>query len=131
MDNVHPCSKVFPMQIQRFLHTALNVTDLAKAETFYGDVLGLEKVSRDLKFAGAWYQVGDYQIHLIVAAAVESSVVQEKWGRNRHLAFAVESVAAVKQRLEQAGYEFQMSASGRPALFVRDPDDNIIELGEV
>jgi glyoxylase I family protein len=119
------------MQIQRFLHTALNVTDLAKSEHFYGEVLGLEKVDRNLKFAGAWYQVGDYQIHLIVSPVVRSSVEHEKWGRNRHLAFAVNNVSEVKERLALHGYELQMSASGRTALFVRDPDDNIIELGEV
>jgi hypothetical protein len=37
----------------------------------------------------------------------------------------------VKQRLTQAGQAFQLSSSGRPAIFVRDPDDNVIELGEI
>jgi glyoxylase I family protein len=119
------------MQIQRFLHTALNITDLAKSEHFYSNILGLEKVDRDLKFPGAWYQIGDYQLQLIVAEPASVTALQEKWGRNRHLAFAVESVAAVQQQLETHRWPFQMSASGRPALFVRDPDDNIIELGEV
>jgi glyoxylase I family protein len=119
------------MQIQRFLHTALNVTNLAESEHFYSNILGLEKVDRNLKFPGAWYQIGDYQLHLIVAETSPASVLQEKWGRNRHLAFAVESVVVVKQHLEVQGWPFQMSASGRPALFVRDPDDNVIELGEI
>ena len=31
-------------QIQQFLHTALNVTDLAQAEHFYSEILGLTRV---------------------------------------------------------------------------------------
>jgi glyoxylase I family protein len=119
------------MQIQRFLHTALNVTNLAQSEHFYRNILGLKQVDRDLKFPGAWYQIGDYQLHLIVIDTLPVTGLQEKWGRNRHLAFAVSSVASVQQQLEQHDWPFQMSASGRPALFVRDPDDNVIELGEI
>jgi glyoxylase I family protein len=37
----------------------------------------------------------------------------------------------VKARLTAMGQDFQASASGRPAVFVRDPDDNVIELGEI
>jgi glyoxylase I family protein len=119
------------MPIQRFLHTALNVTDLAKASYFYEQVLGLERADRDLNFAGTWYQIGDVQLHLIVTPTVPPIGVEDKWGRNRHLAFAIASVDAMQQRLAAHGWAFQMSSSGRRALFVCDPDDNVIELGEV
>ena len=59
------------MKITRCLHTAILVSDLAAAEQFYGTVLGLPKIDRVLKFPGAWYQVGDYQIHLMVEANVQ------------------------------------------------------------
>ncbi|HEY9300821.1 MAG TPA: VOC family protein, partial [Phormidium sp.] len=55
------------MQITQCLHAAILVSDLERAEQFYGNVLGLSKVDRVLKFPGAWYQVGEFQIHLIVA----------------------------------------------------------------
>jgi catechol 2,3-dioxygenase-like lactoylglutathione lyase family enzyme len=119
------------MPVTQFLHTALNVTDLDRAEHFYGAVLGLTKVRRDLTFPGVWYQIGDHQIHLIVAPEVTSSGQHEKWGRNRHLALAIDNLDAIKALLTQQGYSYQMSASGRPALFVKDPDGNIIELGQV
>jgi glyoxylase I family protein len=130
------------MQIQRFLHASLNVTDLAQSDHFYQSVLGFKpNPDRNLNFAGSWYQIGDFQLHLIVVPSVppigqppigQSPIVLEaKWGRNRHLAFAVASVAAVKARLEQYDWAFQLSSSGRPAVFVCDPDNNVIELGEV
>ena len=53
--------------LQSLLHAAINVSNLAAAEHFYGTVLGLTKVERTLKFAGTWYQLGPIQIHLIEA----------------------------------------------------------------
>ena len=49
------------------LHVAVQVSDLAKAEAFYSQVIGLKKVERSLTFAGTWYQIGDFQLHLIVS----------------------------------------------------------------
>jgi glyoxylase I family protein len=118
------------MQITQSLHTAILVTDLEKAEHFYGEVLGLVKIERQLKFAGAWYQVGDYQLHLIVAPFVTNQPKHEKWGRNPHIAFSVSDLDAAKQRLLNYNFLIQPSASGRPAIFTADPDGNVIELGQ-
>jgi glyoxylase I family protein len=117
--------------ISNFLHAALLVTDLDRAHRFYGELLGLPVAERNLKFPGIWYQIGDYQLHLMVEPAkLDDQINQEKWGRNRHLAFAVENLASVTAKLQAAGYACQASASGRAALFVHDPDGNIIELGQ-
>jgi catechol 2,3-dioxygenase-like lactoylglutathione lyase family enzyme len=118
------------VQITRFLHAAIVVSDLEKAEQFYGTVLGLQVIDRPFKFPGIWYGVGEFQIHLIAAERVSSELQHEKWGRNRHLAFSVVSLEAAKETLIEHNYPFQMSASGRAALFVQDPDGNLIELGE-
>lgn len=49
---------------------SLTVTDLARAKRFYGDVLGLAELQRpDFDFAGAWYALGDRQLHLIESLA--------------------------------------------------------------
>lgn len=120
------------MQLTQFLHAAIVVSDLEKSEQFYGSVLGLKKIDRVLKFPGAWYEVGAFQIHLIADASLASGIQNvQKWGRNRHLAFSVENLEKAKETLIQADCEFQVSASGRAALFVKDPDGNVIELGEV
>ncbi|MBV9387428.1 MAG: VOC family protein [Chroococcidiopsidaceae cyanobacterium CP_BM_ER_R8_30] len=121
------------MQITQFLHTAILVSNLEQAEDFYSKVLGLSKVERSLKYAGAWYQVGEFQLHLIVAPDYVLSKLQnpEKWGRNPHVALAVVNLDAAKEQLLANQCPIQMSASGRTALFTQDPDGNIIELSQL
>jgi glyoxylase I family protein len=119
------------MSVTQFLHASLIVTDLEAAQKFYETILGLKRTDRNLSFAGQWYQIGSIQLHLIVAPErIEDRINQDKWGRNRHLAFAVADLAAIKQRLQTLDYSFQASSSGRAALFVPDPDGNLIELAQ-
>jgi glyoxylase I family protein len=122
------------ISIQAPLHVALNVRDLAQAEAFYGEVLGLTPVERPLSFPGLWYQVGSFQIHLIWAEAGQNPTQRsdpgEKWGRHAHLAFAVDNLEVAKNTLIEANCPIQVSASGRAALFTQDPDGNVIELSQ-
>jgi glyoxylase I family protein len=117
------------MQITQSLHTAINVTNLEKAEYFYGEVLGLSKIERSRSSPGTWYQIGNYQIHLIVVDQIINEPKHEKWGRNPHIAFLVSDLDAAKQQLLNYNFPIQASASGRPAIFTQDLDGNIIELG--
>lgn len=117
------------------LHVAVLVSNLPQAEVFYGTVLGLAAVDRPLGFPGAWYQVGTFQIHLIVAdsesmARRPAVSPTAKWGRTAHMAFSVSDLEAAKTVLGAAGYPVQVSASGRAALFTQDPDGNVIELSQ-
>lgn len=119
------------MRITHCLHVALLVSDLDKAEYFYGTVLNLSKVERSLKFPGAWYEAGGFQLHLIVADDTTQTLHNpHKWGRNAHVAFAVDDLAAAKAQLLARQHPVQMSASGRAALFTHDPDGNVIELNQ-
>jgi glyoxylase I family protein len=121
-----------PMNITHYLHSAILVSELSAAEQFYGDILKLGKIDRTLNYPGAWYALGDIQIHLIEDKNLMPKLQNaEKWGRNPHLALSVESLAAAKDHLTDQGCEFQLSASGRAALFVQDPDGNVIELTEM
>lgn len=118
--------------LQSVLHAAINVSNLPMAEHFYGTVLGLTKVERTLKFAGAWYQLGSFQLHLIVAEhAYEKPLAQEKWGRRAHLAFAIADLNVAKQKLTAANVPIQASSSGRAAIFIQDPDGYVIELSQL
>ncbi len=120
------------MQIIQCLHAAVLVSDLERAEHFYSEVLGLPKVQRLLKYSGAWYQVGDFQIHLIVAPSTPDEIQNPgKWGRNPHIALAVTDLDAAKSQLFAHNCSIQMSASGRAALFTQDPDGNVIEMSQL
>lgn len=119
------------MQITQSLHAAIIVSSIEQSQHFYSTVLRLQKVDRDLKFPGIWYQIGNFQIHLILASTIRPDTVDhEKWGRNRHLAFSVANLAAAKEQLIAHDCPIQISASGRSALFTQDPDGNIIELSD-
>ncbi|QLL29816.1 VOC family protein [Thermosynechococcus sichuanensis E542] len=114
-----------------FLHVAINVTDLQRAAAFYEGLLGLTPVDRPLKFPGRWYQIGTVQIHLIQAEKVVDPCQDQRWGRNPHFALGVTDLASLEQRLMAAQIPLQRSASGRAAIFVADPDGNLIELSQV
>ena len=118
--------------ITHFLHAAIIVSNLERSSWFYGTVLGLPVMDRPLNFPGIWYQVGSCQIHLILNTnAKDDRVNLDQWGRNRHLALAVDTLADYQTRLERHGCSIQLSASGRSALFTADPDGNVIELTQI
>lgn len=122
------------MKITHCLHTAILVSDLAKAKDFYGNTLGLPLVAeadRAANFPGTWYQLDGHQIHLIVKPGYKSELFnQGKWGRNPHLALAVDNLRLAQTIIQRQGYPVQPSASGRAAFFTQDPDGNIIELSQ-
>ena len=119
------------MYITKCLHTSILVSNLKQAEIFYSSILGLPKsANRPLKFPGIWYQLENYQIHLIEDKKFrdKNCINLEKWGRNPHLALVVDNLAIAEEKLQNNGYAIQKSFSGRAALFTKDPDGNIIEL---
>ncbi|ACB53394.1 hypothetical protein cce_4046 [Crocosphaera subtropica ATCC 51142] len=119
------------MTMIQCLHTAIVVSDLEKAEQFYGNILGLKKVDRPLKYPGVWYQVGDYQIHLMVHPGFNCTLSnQEKWGRNPHFSLGTDNLSDIIARLQSHGHPVQMSQSGRAACFTRDFDGNVIEISQ-
>jgi glyoxylase I family protein len=114
-------------------HVSLIVSDTDRALGFYSEVLGLEALSErpDLGYPGAWLRVGDRQIHLLEVPnpdPVDGRPVHG--GRDRHLALTVGSLEPLRERLDAAGVSYTLSASGRRALFCRDPDGNALELIE-
>jgi len=118
------------MKITAIDHVAFHVADLDVSRRFYGETLGLpEKDRPDFSFPGAWYAVGDTQeLHLIQRPPKESPYTVP---RERHVALAVDDLAAAEARLRDAGCDVQ-PAKPRPdgvmQLFVRDPDGHVIEL---
>src|SRR3954462_6781845 len=56
------------ISVERMDPLQINVTDLARAKRFYGEVLELEEAPRpeSFDFAGAWYRIGEVDLHLVV-----------------------------------------------------------------
>jgi glyoxylase I family protein len=116
------------MKIGRLLHAAVLVSDLDRAKQFYGGVLGLkEKPRHSFNFDGAWYDVGDCELHLIVSSEALMPAEQRP-RRDSHVAFSVGDYDATRNALKEAGVTYREGSSGLAQIFVRDPDGNLIEL---
>ncbi|MFO7543804.1 MAG: VOC family protein [Thiobacillus sp.] len=122
-------------EITALLHAGLLVSDLVRARHFYESVIGLEQIADrpELTFPGEWYDLGGgQQLHLMALPNPDATSVRpEHGGRDRHIAFAVRNIHALKNRLDEAGLAYTVSQSGRAALFCRDPDANTLEFVEV
>jgi glyoxylase I family protein len=87
-------------------HAAVPVRDVARSKEFYGEVLGLLEIKRPrFDFGGAWYGVGDQQLHLIEHP--EGTFRRRRAGLDSHdvhFALRVESFTAALARLAGYGY---------------------------
>ncbi len=121
------------MKVSFIHHVSLLVADTGRALGFYRDVLGLSVSEQrpELGFPGAWLDVGGQQIHLLELSDGAQQGLPGHVGRDRHVAFGVEGLAGIKQRLEAHGIDYRPSRSGRSAVFCRDPDGNGVELIDV
>lgn len=122
------------MNISKLLHATLLVQDLPEARAFYEQVLGLTaSPSRpQMSFDGVWYDLGAQQLHLMQLPNPEAGLQRPlNGGRDRHIAFAVDDLSALMHKLEDADVRFNLSQTGRRALFCRDPDDNALEFVEL
>ncbi len=129
------------MEINTIHHVSLPVTDVERAKRFYRETLGLRELERPpFDFPGAWFQLGDDQLHLIVH---EGSTLRGAKGldsRDVHFAVRVSSFRAALQFLEAKGYRedadddlLKMKVSphataGFPQIYILDPDRNVIEI---
>ncbi|MGM0873185.1 MAG: VOC family protein [Bacillota bacterium] len=120
------------IEVENIHHVSLSVTDLQKAKHFYGTMLGFQELERpNFDFPGAWYQVGNQQLHLIVHP--DSSTLrmdQEINSRDGHFAIRVKDYDETLKQLNELGImisEKPNSKSGFAQIFCMDPDLNLIE----
>lgn len=119
--------------IQSLHHVSIVVRDLAVAKAFYSEVLGLREVPRPpFDFGGAWYTLGDRQLHLIVhppARTVRGTT--EIDSRDGHFAVRVTDYDQTLAYLKSRGVavrESRQNVTPWSQLYITDPDGNIIEL---
>ncbi|MFJ7725195.1 VOC family protein [Neobacillus sp. NPDC097160] len=121
------------IQYHELHHVSLTVTDLERAKHFYSEILCLKELKRPaFDFPGAWYEIGNQQVHLIVLPTSQT-IRQDKYlnSRKGHFALRVKSYDETLNWLKQHDvpmYQPQKSASGFAQIFCADPDGNLIEL---
>lgn len=114
-------------------HVSLTVTDLKKAKHFYEKILCLKELPRpNFDFPGAWYQIQDQQLHLIVYPNSQT-IRKDKSinSREGHFALRVENYYDTRSWLKKHNVEFlekPYGISGFAQIFCADPDGNLIEL---
>ena len=122
------------MQVLGLDHVSIIVADAERARQFYQNVLGLSLMPRpDLGFPGYWLDLGGGRsVHLMEIPDPCEAVTERPahGGRDYHFALQVDDVEAFARHLDALGIPFTRSRSGRPALFLRDPDGNALELVE-
>jgi catechol 2,3-dioxygenase-like lactoylglutathione lyase family enzyme len=128
--------------ISRLQHCGLIVADLERSRAFYAGTLGLEEVPRPANFVfeGAWFQVGDDQIHLLLAsettgrAGVDDPGPSVVMGLAQHIALEVDDLADACRRLDEHGVPLAGGplprGDGYDQVFVLDPDGHVVELFE-
>ncbi|MGE0131961.1 MAG: VOC family protein [Blastocatellales bacterium] len=119
-----------PITISGFHHAGFLVTDIERAADFYENTLGLRALPRpELGFPGRWYDLNNgHQLHLMSVAEMPTHADPPR--HDRHIALNVSDVAATEQQLRELGVavSYGSGRAGAPQLFIRDPDDNTIEL---
>jgi len=121
------------MIISGLLHATILVADLGRARDFYEQIFGFKPspARPEMSYEGVWYEFGSQQLHLMQLPNPEAGLQRPlNGGRDRHIAFAVDDLAALITKLDGAGVQYNLSKTGRRALFCRDPDDNALEFVE-
>jgi len=120
------------LAIEGLQHVSVVVTDLATAKAFYGITLGLRELPRPpFDFEGAWYALGEQQLHLIVHPAGQTlrgtTTVDSRDG---HFAVRVADYGQALAFLRSRGLQIRENRTNVTPwaqLHVTDPDGNVIE----
>ena len=118
------------MQFSQIQHCSVVVQNLERAAAFYREVLGLTEIEIPSTFKPAglnvrWFRLGEQQIHLVQGAANPPGMLH-------HIALQVDDAQAARAWMSVKGFSIEETTPipGADRFFVRDPDDNLIEIIE-
>jgi catechol 2,3-dioxygenase-like lactoylglutathione lyase family enzyme len=119
-----------PLPIIGIDHVQIAVPQAREADclTFYREVFGLAELPKPAELrgrGGAWFQAGNLQMH--VGVDPEPSPRSK-----RHVCFLVKDIAAARAAVVHHGIDIEEEsvAEGLSRIFIRDPADNRIEIGQ-
>jgi lactoylglutathione lyase len=119
-----------------YLHTMVRVTDIEESKKFYCDLLGMEEVRRYDNEAGKFTLVflappGQHDRPIELTYNWDSGEAYEG-GRNfGHLAYGVEDIYAMCEKLRSAGVTINRPPRDGRMAFVKSPDGISIELLQI
>jgi glyoxylase I family protein len=123
-------------------HVSLTTKNLAKAISFYKDVLGFSQIERPaFKVGGAWLNAGMVELHLIDLPQGSFRNTVSVATDDVHFAMRVKDFEATIKKLHQNGYGEDLgpadnkrliikrkSVAGYSQLYIMDPDSHLIEI---
>ncbi|MDF2723160.1 MAG: glyoxalase [Paenibacillus sp.] len=119
------------IEFEKLHHVSIAVRDLERAKRFYSDVLNFQEITRPpFKSKGAWYAIGDQQLHLIEHPNGETLRESDIDSTDGHFAIWVKSYKNTIEWLDRAGITYDarpQSAAGFTQIYIVDPDNNVIE----
>jgi catechol 2,3-dioxygenase-like lactoylglutathione lyase family enzyme len=106
-------------------HVSVIVTDVERSRAFYGNVLGLKEIARPrtFDFVVVWYDLGNQHLHLLLKGQPDTI-------SPRHFALRVDDARLARAYFRQhgVGVEETTTIPGADRFFIRDPDQNRIEI---
>ena len=125
-----------PVEVRLLNHVALPTADPERGAKFYREVLGFAETPRpSFSFRGSWLlkrEVG-VMVHLLHHEAFAPDLGGDVFTQGRHVAFQVADYDEATARLRAHGVTYKeviLPDHGYRQAFFRDPDGNVIELGE-
>lgn len=115
-------------------HVSIIVKDAEKSLAFYQSLLNVKLLKRpELGFPGYWVDLlAGQSLHIMQLENPNAETARpEHGGRDFHFALRVDSIEEFKNKLKQMQVIYTMSNSGRKALFIKDLDNNALELFEM
>jgi catechol 2,3-dioxygenase-like lactoylglutathione lyase family enzyme len=123
------------LRLGRVFESALYVSDLERAISFYRDVLGLRVLGEVNLNRGAAFRVGQTVLLIFRAEETLKGGILPPHGAtgSGHVAFLVEpeDLGPWRRHLTQHGVRIEKEHSFRnnpPSIYFRDPDGNLLEL---
>ena len=123
------------MKIKSLGHVVVRVSDLARAERFYGDLLGLPLCARldESDFKMAFFTLGNHHDFAVMEVSGDGSSRSPTAVGLHHVAFNIgttlDELREAKAKLEAAGVNTHpVDHEVTKSLYFEDPDGNGVEL---
>jgi catechol 2,3-dioxygenase-like lactoylglutathione lyase family enzyme len=115
-------------QLKALHHLSFTVPDLDAALSFWRDLLGFQPMARpEMGFAGAWLSGFGTEVHLLAPTTGAEPADGRLSPLRNHVAFRVDDLAAMREKLEAAGLEVMGGRGAIRQMWVLDPGANVIE----